>query len=54
MNKAIIAALVGVLGLALGFGAGWVWDEFSGDDGANSTGTESPATSTSPSPAASS
>lgn len=32
MNKALIAALVGVLGLALGFGAGWAWDSFSGSE----------------------
>ncbi len=26
MNKTLMGALVGVMGLALGFGAGWLWD----------------------------
>ncbi|WP_156155944.1 hypothetical protein [Demequina phytophila] len=33
MNKALAAALVGVLGLALGFGAGYLWDNSRGGDG---------------------
>ncbi|WP_156160749.1 hypothetical protein [Demequina soli] len=32
MNKALVAAAVGVLGLALGFGAAWLWDNVR-DDG---------------------
>ncbi len=43
MNKALIAALVGVLGLALGFGAGWAWDAFSGGDAATPTPSASPS-----------
>ncbi len=26
MNRTLMAGLVGVVGLALGFGAGWLWD----------------------------
>ena len=37
MNKALVAALVGVLGLALGFGAGWAWDAFAKDSDPSST-----------------
>ncbi|MDN4483835.1 hypothetical protein [Demequina lignilytica] len=44
MNKALIAALVGVLGLALGFGAGWAWDSVTGDEDASPT----PSASASP------
>ncbi|WP_156165151.1 hypothetical protein [Demequina silvatica] len=33
MNKALVAALVGVLGLALGFGAGYLWDNARDGDG---------------------
>ncbi|WP_156160826.1 hypothetical protein [Demequina maris] len=31
MNKALLAALVGVLGLGLGIGVGWMWDTVRGD-----------------------
>ncbi|MDN4476389.1 hypothetical protein QQX09_11030 [Demequina sp. SYSU T00192] len=31
MNKALLAALVGVLAMGLGIGAGWAWDTIRGD-----------------------
>ena len=42
MNKAVVAVLVGVLGLALGFGAGWALDTVRGDEDSTG-GSESPA-----------
>ncbi|WP_296666655.1 hypothetical protein [Demequina sp.] len=52
MNKALAPALVGVLGLALGFGAGWAWENLRGEG--PDTGAESPAASTTPTADASS
>ncbi len=46
MNKALVAALAGVLGLALGFGTGWLWDTIRGGDEA--APTPSPSVSVTP------
>lgn len=43
MNKAIVAAVVGVLGLALGLGAGWLWDSMTGDSASVESTTPTPS-----------